>query len=63
MDNESGLNRLELYINEELRETFSSISHSWTWDEKLFGRQTIELVAYDNSDNMARVEKTVWKFF
>jgi hypothetical protein len=62
-DNESGLNRLELYINDELIETFTSVPRSWTWDEKVFGKQTIKLIAYDNAgnDNIAMI--TVWKFF
>ena len=62
-DNESGLDRLELYIDNELKATFTSVPKSWTWDETTFGRKTIILVAYDNAgnDNIAMV--TVWKFF
>ena len=63
MDNESGLNRLELYINDELRETFTSVPRSWTWDERVFGIQTIKLVAYDNADNSATDSITVFCLF
>jgi len=62
-DNESGLKYLELYINDELKANFTSVPRSWTWDETVFGRRTIKLVAYDNAgnDNIAMI--TVWKFF
>ena len=62
-DNESGFNRLELYIDEDLKETFTSVPKSWTWDETVFGRRTIKLVAYDNAGNPATAEINVWKFF
>ena len=63
IDNESGLNRLELYIDNQLKQTFTSVPRSWTWDEIVFGKQTIKLVAYDNAYNMASIERRVWKFF
>jgi hypothetical protein len=61
-DNESGLDRLELYIGNDLKATFASVPKSWYWDEKTFGRYAIKLVAYDNSENFATAEIDVWSF-
>jgi hypothetical protein len=63
MDNESGLAHLELFINDDLKASFTSIPRSWTWDEMVFGRRTIKLMAFDNADNTASAEISVWKFF
>jgi parallel beta-helix repeat protein len=62
-DSESGLNYVELYIDNTLKETFHSIPKSWTWDEKVFLRHTIKIIAYDNAGNNATTQKIVWKFF
>jgi hypothetical protein len=61
-DSESGLNCLELYIDNELKETFTSIPKSWTWSEHVFFRHTIKIIAYDNAGNTATKIKNVWKF-
>jgi len=63
VDNDSGLARLELYINDDLKETFTSVPKSWTWDETVFGRRTIKLIAYDNAENSASDQINVWRFF
>ncbi|UCD13775.1 MAG: hypothetical protein JSW60_09510, partial [Thermoplasmatales archaeon] len=62
-DNESGLNRTELYIDDELKGIFTSIPKSWLWDERVFFRHTIMVKAYDNAGNNATKEMKVWKFF
>jgi hypothetical protein len=61
-DEESGLNRLELYIDNDLKEIFTSIPKSWTWSEQVFFRHKIKIVAYDNAGNTAIKVKNVWKF-
>jgi len=63
LDNETGLNRLEIYIDDELEAIFTTIPQSWTWDETAFGRHIIKAIAYDNCENEASDEITVWKFF
>ncbi|UCD13104.1 MAG: hypothetical protein JSW60_05965 [Thermoplasmatales archaeon] len=62
-DSESGLNRTELYIDDELKGVFTSIPKSWLWDECVFFRHTIMVKAYDNAGNNATKEMKVWKFF
>jgi len=64
-DSESGLNRTELYIDNELKEIFTVCPKSWLWNETtpLKFRHRLELVAYDNAGNNATKKMTVWRFF
>jgi len=70
-DNISKLDRLELYINGELKASFTDIpyfrcqySYNWTRDGiTLFRhRHIIKVVAFDNAGNNASKEIKVWKF-
>jgi len=64
-DSLSGLNRTELFIDNELKETFTTCPKSWLWNEttSLKFRHRLELIAYDNAGNNATKKMTVWKFF
>ena len=62
-DTISGLNQIELYTDNEIKVTFNSSPKSWLWDETVFLRHKIKVVAYDNADNNAIKEIKVWKFF
>jgi len=63
IDNESVVERMELYINEDLVYTFYSSSGNWTWSKLAFGRQLIKIIAYDAAGNSNTIEQVVWKFF
>ncbi|MCD6467742.1 MAG: right-handed parallel beta-helix repeat-containing protein [Thermoplasmata archaeon] len=62
-DNETGVNQVEFYIDKNLKATDAVKPYTWIWDEKILGRHTIKVVAYDNAGNHAEDEATVWKFF
>ena len=65
-DDESGIDYCELYIDDELKETFSEFPRSWTWNELygvIFSKHIIKGVAYDNAGNIGSDEIIVWKFF
>lgn len=62
-DTISGLNHTELYIDNELKATFNTSPKSWLWDETVFLKHKIKIVAYDNAGNSAINEIKVWKFF
>ncbi len=62
-DNESGLNKIELYINDRLIDIFTSVPKNWIWDDIVFGKHVIRVIGYDFNDNIAEDEITVWKFF
>ena len=65
VDNLSGLKRIELFIDDELKEIFTIIPKSWTWNEKTLWKykHVIKLIAYDNASNNATKNMTVWRFF
>jgi len=63
IDNESVVERMELYINEDIVYTFYSSSGNWTWNKLAFGRQLIKIIAYDSAGNSNTIEQVVWKFF
>ena len=64
-NDQSEINRVEFYIDDELKETDISGPYSWMWDERtpLRFRHTIKVMAYDNTGNYsASDEINVWKF-
>jgi PKD repeat protein len=64
-DYESGIDRVEFYIDNELKKTDNLAPYSWMWKEHtpFRFRHTIKAVAYDASGNSAVKEADVWKVF
>jgi len=60
-DRESGVRNVEFYIDDELKFNDTEEPYEWLWDEKLFFRHKIEIVAYDRAGNKASTEIKVWK--
>ena len=65
IDNQSGIEKVEFYIDDQLKETDVSEPYCWMWDEQIPFRfqHTIKVVAYDNVENIASEELTVLEFF
>jgi len=63
-DYQSGIDKVEFYIDDELKETDISEPYSWMWDERalLRFRHTIKVIAYDNAGNSNLEELFVRKF-
>ena len=59
----SGIDRVEFYIDDQHMETVTSSPYNWTWSDAAFFKHTIKVVAFDNFDNDAEKEISVWKFF
>ena len=55
-DETSGVNRVEFYIDDELKDTASNVPYEWTLNEPLFGKHAIKIIAYDNLDNIINYE-------
>jgi len=62
-DDDSGIDRVEFYINGLLKTTDETEPYSWTWSELAFFTNVIEVKAYDKAGNAASIEKGVLKFF
>ena len=59
-----GIDRVEFYVDGELKANISSEPYVWIWDESLlFGRRTIKVIAYDTIGSSASDDIKVWKFF
>lgn len=61
-DENSGIQHVKIYINDELKTTLNAGTNRWTWDELSFGRYEITAVATDNVGNQKNEELIVWKF-
>ena len=64
-DNESGIDHVDFYINEEKRSTDDISPYKYAnWQEfRLFGKYTIKVVAVDKFGFQNSDEITVWKIF
>jgi len=62
-DNESGIDRVEIYTDEQLRVTDTTAPYGWLWSERAFFTYTIKVIAYDKEGNSASKELEVLKFF
>ncbi|MEA2053672.1 MAG: NosD domain-containing protein [Candidatus Thermoplasmatota archaeon] len=61
-DETSGMTRVEFYVDDELEETIVEEPYQWLWDEVIFGRHTIKIIAYDKAGNEATDEQEIWIF-
>lgn len=63
-DNESGLEKVEFYIDDDLRWEDFDKPYNWTWtDNVVFFPYTITVAAYDYFGNQNTDEIKVWKIF
>jgi len=62
-DDDSGMDRVEFYIKDQLKATVTTEPYSWTWSELGFFTYIIEVKAYDKEGNNASAIKGVLKFF
>jgi hypothetical protein len=57
------LDKVEFYVDDELKQTLSYEPFEWLWDERmLFNHTIITAIAYDNAGNIAPNEQEVWIF-
>lgn len=62
-DNDSGVASVSFLLNGVLKSNVTTPPYVWVWDKKSFGRNTIEVKAYDVAGNNATDEIIVWRFF
>jgi hypothetical protein len=62
-DDLSGLEKVEFYVDNKLKGNDTTDPYRWTWDESLFFRHNLEVVAFDRSGNQNSFKLSVWKFF
>ena len=59
---QKGMDRVEFYIDDKLKYNDTTEPYNWTWNERVFFRHIIKVIAYDSTGNSNSDEITVWKF-
>ena len=59
---EHGIDKVEFYIDDELKHEDDEFPHEWLWDKRTFGRHEIKVIAYDNKENNAKDKLEVMIF-
>jgi hypothetical protein len=62
-DTDSNISSVTFSLNGVLRKTATEPPYEWEWTERVFGRFTIEVAAYDEVGNNATDDIIVWKLF
>ncbi|HWR27119.1 MAG TPA: Ig-like domain-containing protein [Candidatus Thermoplasmatota archaeon] len=62
-DDDSGIDRVEFYVNLQLLGNDTTAPYSWSWSQPAFFRQTLTVKAFDKEGNVDSKEIEVWKFF
>ncbi len=62
IDNESGVERVEFYIDGELKNTDNDAPFEWLWKDSLTRRHNIKVTAFDYAGNSNSQEISVWKW-
>ena len=61
-DIQSGVNRVEFYLDDILKETDDTAPYSWSWTERGgFFPYLLKVIAYDNCGNPSTLNMRVWK--
>jgi hypothetical protein len=62
-EDQTDIQSLELYIDNQLIKTFTSSPYEWTWDNSTFGTHSIKVIAYDDSGCAVTSEIDILKIF
>jgi hypothetical protein len=62
-DDDSGMDRVEFYVNNKLQANDTTAPYSWLWSQWVFGKRTLTIKAFDKEGNSASQDIEVWKFF
>jgi hypothetical protein len=63
-DSQSGIKRVEFYLDNDLKTTETTAPYMWTWSEwGFFFPHTIKVIAFDCVGNQKSTEMRVWKIF
>lgn len=61
-DADSGIEKVEFYLNDALMETLETEPYEWTWKRLSFGKKTITVTAYDTEGKVSSTSMDVWAF-
>ena len=58
-----GIERIEFYLNDELKYVDDEFPYEYDWDENSFGRYRLKIISIDTIGNHAENDMKIWKFF
>jgi hypothetical protein len=58
-----GVDRVEFYIDNDLRYTANNTPYEWLWQGLSFGHHTLKIIAFDKEGDNRENQIVVWKFF
>ncbi len=61
-DRETGIEKVEFYIDNERRHVDNEEPYKWEWDERKGGWHTLKVIAYDKTGNSASDQLLIWKW-
>lgn len=61
--NGSNIDYVEFFVENELQETLDTEPYIWRWNDRVFGRKTVSVKAYNQDGLYGQDEREVWKFF
>lgn len=59
----TGIDRVEFFINDDLRKTLETKPYVYRWSDICFGLHTIRVDVYDTNANIVSESITVFKIF
>jgi hypothetical protein len=63
-DSESGIARVEFYIDDEVKAVLTTPPYQWVWTERgMFFPYTLKIVVYDFAGNSNTDSMKVWKIW
>ena len=59
----NGIDRIEFYVNDEIKYVDNEFPFEWNWKDQSFGRYNITIKAIDNSGDIVENYMGIWRFF
>ncbi|KAA0002868.1 MAG: hypothetical protein FE048_02890 [Thermoplasmata archaeon] len=59
---ETGIEKIEIWVDNKLKYTTKEEPYEWLWDETVFGKHVLKAVVHDKAGNIAGDEMAVWIF-
>ena len=60
-DEPSDIERVEFYINSNLKGTIKESPYEWVWNEHKFGKYLLRIMVYDHDGTASRYDFSIWK--
>jgi len=62
-DSETQIDKVMIFIDDQLKDTLDESPYSWTWSEFCFGKTDLTIFVTDSAGNSNSQDMQLWKFF